>query len=219
MKGIPSTPTDNIYKFMAISGLWFIAGFIALYIWLVNTQIQLDKEALKSQSYFFSINMERKIERRLESIKKNEFDKNRLDWVHSSYTPEQEILFISKALKNHQETIKNNSDVLDSKTGEKLKLMARWDVLIAGALYIALMVGLTWFGFSRWITKTHFIDEETRSFDRKIKEKTLEKLKSEEQMRVLDRDIKERTLRKLDMEIQQLKLTNQLTSRLRRRTH
>ena len=53
MKGIPSTPTDNIYKFMAISGLWFVAGFIALYIWLANTHIQLDKESLRSQSYFF----------------------------------------------------------------------------------------------------------------------------------------------------------------------
>lgn len=204
---------------MAISGLWFIAGFIALYIWLVNTQIQLDKEALKSQSYFFSVDMEWKIKRRLESIEKNEFDKNRLDWVLSSYTPEEEVLFISKALKNHQETIKNNKDVLDSKTGEELKLVERWDVIIAGILYVALMIGLTWFGFSRWITKIHLIDEETRFFDREIKEKTLEKLKSEEQIRVLDRDIKERTLRKLDMEIQQLKLTSQSTSRLPRRTH
>jgi hypothetical protein len=219
MKGIPSTPTDNIYKFMAISGLWFIAGFIALYIWSVNIQIQLDKEALKSQSYFFSVNMERKINRRLKSIEKGEYELNRLDWVHSSYTPKQEKFFISKALENHQETIKNNNDVLDSKTGEELKLIERWDVLIAGALYIALMVGLTWFGFSRWITRTHFVDEETKSFDRKIKEKTLEKLNAEEKMRGLERDIKEKTLEKLDAEIQQLKLTSQSTSRLWRRTH
>jgi len=90
LKGIPSAPTDNIYKFMAISGLWFIAGFIALYIWSVNTQIQLDKEILKAQSYFFSIKIERTIKKRLESIKKEEFDRNRLDWVPASYKPEQE---------------------------------------------------------------------------------------------------------------------------------
>ncbi|WP_218396777.1 hypothetical protein [Alteromonas lipotrueae] len=240
MKGIPSTPTDNIYKFMAISGLWFIAGFIALCIWLINTQIQLDKEGLKSQSYFFSVNMERKIKRRLESIENNEFDKNRLDWVNSSFTPEREKLFITKALESHQEAIEKNRDILNSKTGEELKLLERWDVRIAGLLYIALMAGLTGIGFYRWITKTHLVDEETRSFDRDIKEKTLkklkseeqvraldrdikeqtlEKLKSEEQVRALDRDIKERTLRKLDMEIQQLKLTSQSTSRLRRRSH
>lgn len=198
---------------MAISGLWFIAGFIALYIWLVNTQIQLDKEALKSQSYFFSVNMERKIKKRLESIKKNEFDKNRLDWVNSSYTPEQEILFISKALKSHQETIENNSDVIDSKTGEELKLVERWDVKVAGILYIVLMIVLTWFGFSRWIKKTHLVDEETRSLDREIKEKTLEKIESEKQMRALELDIKKSTLRKLEMEIQQLEQTSQSTSR------
>ena len=196
MKGIPSTPTDNIYKFMAISGLWFIAGFIALYIWLVNTQIQLDKEALKSQAYFFSVNMERKIKNRLDSIEKGKLDENRLDWVPASYTPEQEKIFLSKAFENHQETIKKNKDAVNSDTGEELKLVERWDVRIAGALYILFMVGLTWFGFSRWI-KTHIIDETVKT---------------------LDREIKEKSLKKLELEIQQLKLTNQSTSRLRRRT-
>jgi len=183
---------------MAISGLWFIAGFIALCIWLVNTQIQLDKEVLKTESYFFSVNMERKIKRRLESINNENLDENRLDWVHASYTPAQEKRFISKALENHQETIKKNKEVLDSSTGEELKLIERWDVRILGGLYIALMVILTWFGFSRWVTKTQIVDEEAKALDLKIKE---------------------RTLKKLDLEIQQLKLTSQLTSRLRRRTH
>ncbi|GHA95968.1 hypothetical protein ACFFLG_03620 [Shewanella indica] len=196
LKGIPSTPTDNIYKFMAISGLWFIAGFIALYIWLVNTQIQIDKEALNSQAYFFSVNMERKIKNRLDSIEKGKLDENRLDWVPASYTPEQEEMFLSKALENHQETIKKNKDALNSDTGEELKLVERWDVRIAGALYILFMVGLTWFGFSRWV-KNHIIDETVKT---------------------LDREIKEKSLKKLELEIQQLKLTNQSTSRLRRRT-
>ncbi len=188
MKGIPSTPTDNIYKFMAI----------ALYIWMVNTQIQLYKESLKTQSYFFSVNMERKIENRLDSIKNKNFDENILDWVHRSYTPEQEKNFITKALDNHKETIKNNKGVLDSNIGEGLKLLERWDIRIAGGLYVFLMVGLTWFGFSRWVTKTHLVDEK---------------------LRVLDLEIKEKTLKKLELEIKQLKLTSQSTSRLRHRAH
>lgn len=197
MKGIPSTPTDNIYKFMAISGLWFFVGFIALYIWLVNTQIQLDKESLRSKSYFFSVNMERNINNRLSSIENKKLDENRLDWIPVSYTPEQEKKFLNKALKNHQDTIEKNKDVLDSNTGEELKLIERWDVRIAGILYIALMVCLTLFGFSRWITKTHIVDEELRN---------------------LERDIKVKTLEKLELEINQIKLTNQLTSRPWRRT-
>jgi len=196
LKGIPSTPTDNIYKFMAISGLWFIAGFIALYIWLVNTQIQLDKESLRSQSYFFSVNMERNIKTRLGSINNEKFDENRLDWVPASYTPEQENKFLTKALENHQDTINKNKDVVDSNIGEELKLIERWDVRIAGALYIFLMVGLTWFGFSRWVTKTHIVDEELRN---------------------LERDIKLKMLLKLELEINQIKLTSQLTSRPWRR--
>jgi hypothetical protein len=54
MKGLPNPPTDNIYKFMAISGLWLFAGFVALYIWLVSVQIQLDKDSARLQSYSFS---------------------------------------------------------------------------------------------------------------------------------------------------------------------
>lgn len=182
---------------MAISGLWFIAGFIVLYIWLANTQLQLDKESLRSQSYFFSVNMERNIKTRLASIENEKFDENRLDWVPSSYTLEQEENFLSQALKNHQDSINENKNVLDSNTGEELRLIERWDVRLAGALYIALMIGLTWFGFSRWVTKTHFVDEKLRN---------------------LERDIKLKTLNKLELEISQIKLTSQLTSRPWRRT-
>lgn len=197
MKGIPSTPTDNIYKFMAISGLWFIAGFIALYIWLVNAQIQLDKELLRSQSYFFSVNMERNIKTRLSSIENEKFEENRLDWVPVTYTPEQEKKFLTKAIKNHQDSINKNKDVLDSNIGEELKLFKRWDVRGGVALYIALMLGLTGFGFSRWVTKIHTVDEGLRN---------------------LERNIKQKTLQKLELEINQIKLTNQLTSRRWRRT-
>jgi hypothetical protein len=161
---------------MAISGLWFIAGFIALYIWLVNTQNQLDKESLKSQSYFFSVNMERNIKTRLNSIENEKFDEKRLDWVPVSFTPDQEKKFLTKALENHQESIEKNKDVFNSNTGEELKLIERWDVRVAGALYVALMVGLTWFGFSRWVTKTHFVEEELRNLERDIKLKTLQNL-------------------------------------------
>jgi hypothetical protein len=214
LKGIPSTPTDNIYKFMAISGLWFIAGFIAIYLWLVTTQIQLDKEALKSQQYYFSVNMERKIEKRLASIENKNFGENSLDWVSVSYTPKQEKEFISKALKNHQETIQNNKSVNESTIGDKLKLLERWDVRVGAILYIILMVILTWFGFSRWVKKTHLVDEEIKSLDQKIKDKNLKKLETEEETKNLDREIKEKTLEKLEVEIQQIKLTSQPIEKL-----
>lgn len=194
MNGIPSTPTDNIYKFMAISGLWLCAGFIALCIWIVNTQVQLDKERLKSQSYFFSVNMEREIENRLNSIGAGKPAENRLHWVPASYTLEQEKQFISEALKNHQETISKNKDVLESTTGEEFRLLERWEVKIFGLFYVFLMTGLTWFGFSRWVTKTHLVDEELRN---------------------IDKDIKLKSLEKTELEIKQLKLTIQSALRLR----
>ena len=181
---------------MAISGLWFVVGFIALYIWLVNTQVQLDKERLKSQAYFLSVNMERGIQNRLNAILAHKPAENRLGWVPTSWTLEQEAKILSIALENHQETIRKNKDVLESRTGEGLLLLERWDVRIAGALYISLMVGLTYFGFSRWFAKTHLVDEELRN---------------------IDRDIKLKSLEKTALEIKQLKLAIRSTLRLRHR--
>lgn len=197
MKGIPSTPTDNIYKFMAISGLWLIAGFFVLYAWLVNVQVQLDKDMIRSQAYFFSVNMERNIKQRLDSIDEEKFDENRLDWVPERFSIKEERHLLNIAYENHKKSIEKNEDVLESNPGEKLQLIKRWDVRVASGVYVFLMVGLTWFGFSRWVTKTHLV---------------------EERLRDLDREIKRRTLEKLELEIKQIKLTNQSTSRLGRRT-
>lgn len=197
MNGIPIAPTDNMYKFMAISGLWFFAGFIAFYIWLVNVDIQLEKEKLRTQAYFVSVNMEREIENRLKSIKDGKVSENRLDWVPASFTSEQETLFIRQALTNHRLTISKNKDIIDNRIGEELSLFDRWDVMIAGIVYVTLMVGLIWFGFSRWITKTHFLDEK---------------------LKYLERDIKIKSMEKMELEIKQLKLTCQSILRLRRQT-
>ncbi len=41
------------------------------------------------------------------------------------------------------------------------------------------MVGLTWFGFSRWINETQYIDEKLKQLDLKIKEQNLKKVKLE----------------------------------------
>jgi len=190
MKGLPNPPTDNIYKFMAISGLWLFVGFVVLYIWLVSVQIQLDKDSVRLQSYYFSVNIKRNIERRLSSIEKKEYDKSRLDWVPSSWSVGQEVLFLNKALENHEKTINRNKGSLNSNTGENLKLFERTDLRAAFVLYVALMVGLIWFGFSRWIKVTHSINE---------------------QIKELDRDIKLKTLQKLELEIKQLKLTRRYT--------
>ncbi len=172
---------------MAISGLWFIAGFLALYVWLVSVQVQLDKDRIRSQAYFFSVNMELNIKRRLDSIEEGKDDENRLDWVPKNFSVEEEKYFLTKAHQNHQETIAKNKDVLDSNPGEELQLIKRWDVRGAFFVYVLLMIGLTWFGFSRWITKTHRLEEGLRD---------------------LDKDIKEKTLEKLELEIQQIKLTS-----------
>jgi len=106
-----------------------------MYVWLVNVQIQLDKDRVRSQAYFFSVNMERNIERRLDSIEAGDVDKNRLDWVPSNFSIEEEKHFLEIAQSNHKETIKKNEDVLDSNPAEDLQLIKRWDVRIASAFY------------------------------------------------------------------------------------
>lgn len=216
MNGIPTAPTDSIYKFMAISGLWFIAGFIVIYIWLINVQIQLDKDIRKSQLYFFSVGAKREIENRLNSIASGKINESRLSWVPSTYTLEQEKSFIYEALKSNQDSIDQNKAAIENKNSNELNLVERWDVRIAASFYIALMIGLTWFGFSRWVTKIHEPDEAFKKLDKEIKENMLEKIKSEIKQIKLDQEIKQKSIEKIELEIKQMKLAAQANLRLRR---
>lgn len=173
-----------------------MAGFILFFAWSIKTEIALEKEGSKISSYFYSVDMEMDIERRLEAIESKNFDGDRMDWVPSHFSIEEEVRFLTRALNRHRDTIEKYKVFLESNTREEIKIFRRLDVQIALVVYLAFMVFLTWFGFSRWIKKVHLMDEELRNLDRNIKIKNLEKL---------------------EMEIKALKLAN-YSNNLRRRS-
>ena len=214
MNILPSTPTDNIYKFMAISGLWFIAGFIFLYTWFIKTEIDLANQSQKIRSYSDSKVILNKINLRLESINTNEISANKLDWIPIDMDIKTEKIILLGAKDNHQKYIDKATKDIDKEIGNELKLFDRLDVRIVSIAYIILMVFLTVFGFFGWFKKSHKIDEQTREIDLLIKQKTLEKInleidsymKIEYPTKQSDLSLKLKSIEKIDLEINQMKL-------------
>lgn len=213
MNILPSTPTDNIYKFMAISGLWFIAGFIFLYVWLIKTEVDLKNHSQLIRSYSDSKIILNKINLRLESIRANKISDNLIDWIPADTDIESEKIILSEAKKNHQEYIDKVKNKVDKEVGEELKLFERLDIKIISFIYIILTAALTVFGFSGWFKKTHKIEEQTRAIDLLIKQKTLEKINLEidsyknieKQTKQSDLSLKLKSIEKIELEINQIR--------------
>lgn len=148
-----------------------IIGFIAAYIWVMKIDIQLDENIIKTSLYYQSKNMSDMINKRIESISKNNINENKLPFT-SSMPPEQETQFLKYALENHNNTMKENENSIGAKIGEELKIANRADVRIAALIYIATMTYLTLYGFILWHRRIQVIDD-------KIKERSLEKLELE----------------------------------------
>ncbi|UTW03976.1 hypothetical protein KDX31_02815 [Amphritea atlantica] len=176
MKWMPAIPTDNLYKFCAISGMWMFFGLVVLYTWIVAITIQIEKEGSASTSYYSSLITVSDIERRLDSIEKGLEKENKLDWTSTEWDIDQEKNFLEHALKNHRKSMKLNEYAINSDTGEQLNLIKRPAVYIPGLLYLALMSFLLVIGFFRWKTKIQDIDLEIRKVELETKKRALVKL-------------------------------------------
>ncbi|HCG8447415.1 TPA: hypothetical protein NJ582_001088 [Vibrio parahaemolyticus] len=179
MKGIPSTPTDNLYKFSAVAGLWFFAGLVASYIWLVSIEIKLDEELQKSSVYWRSLDAKNDLELRLISIKKGELESNEINWIPKQFKGEKELDFISNEILRHNEIIEENKKFVNTDTGSKLALLSRNDVVFMAFGYIIIMSCLLVFGFFGWYKNIHKKDNEIKDLDIEIKKKAIYKVNLE----------------------------------------
>ncbi len=179
MNWLPSPPTDNLYKFVAISGLWLLLGLLVFFSWLGYLQFQNSKEAKRSQAYFFSERMEIQISARLDSIKANRPKENKLEWTPPDATLEQEQQFLQMALNNHRQTIEKNKDVLDRKPGEDLEILKAMGFYWLMPVYVFFAVSCPFIGFLGWYRKIQKPSEEAHGLDCRVKEITILKIEAE----------------------------------------
>ncbi|RBC02804.1 hypothetical protein C3E97_008600 [Pseudomonas sp. MWU12-2115] len=179
MQWLPSPPTDNLYKFMAIFGLWLLLGLLLLFAWFGYMNFKLDEESRDNQHYYFSKNMKLDISRRLASLEANNSGENKLEWVPENSSPDQEKSFLKEALKNHEETMESTKYVLKSQTGRDLKIFEASGALWILWLYVAIAIACPYLGFKWWYKKIQLPNEAANDMELKIKEASLLKLQIE----------------------------------------
>lgn len=179
MRWIPSVPTDNLYKFMAVSGMWMAFGLIVFFGWLVSIDIQMAKESKEAQAYFFSANMISQIDRRIASLDAGKIDENGIPGISTSLDPDQERRFLQEAAKNHRRTMDEYAGSINKNSGEKLDVLKRTDVQIAGVVYILFAAVFLGVGFTRWVVRVHDVDMQMRDLDLQAKHLAVVKLNLE----------------------------------------
>lgn len=179
MQLLPTPPTDNLYKFMAISGLWLVAGILLFMFWLVYWGFQSQIEMKHSQEYFFSVNMEREISSRINSINSGKYDENKLSWVPAGSTPEQERSFLKFGLDNHRKTIEKYKKEVEAERIDIIEYIGEKYLIVCLSLYASVMSFFLVFGFSWWYKKVQKPSEKMHDIDYKIKQLTQDKLELE----------------------------------------
>lgn len=195
MNWTPSIPTDNLYKFMAVTGLWLLIGVLMLLGWLIKLDVDIQRHSKEAQAYFSSVSMLHSIKLREGSIAAGRLEENRLPGLYRYENIKDEERFLAKAAEAQEAAVSKHAYVLDEHPGYQLILLDRWDVKAFVIAYIVLAAFLFYFGFKGWKVNLHDVEVRRRTLDLEIKEKTLERLKldiSEARRRVVRRRISKR---------------------------
>ncbi len=177
MNWTPSIPTDNLYKFMAVTGLWLLIGVLIFLGWLIKLDVDIQRHSKEEQAYFSSVSILHNIKLREESIAAGRMEENRLPGLRHYENIEDEKRFLAMASEAQEAAVSKHAYVLDEHPGDQLILLDRWDVKAFVVAYIALASFLFYFGFKGWKVNLHDVEVRGRTLDLEIRERTLEKLK------------------------------------------
>jgi len=175
----PKPPTDNLYKFLAVTGTWLMAFVTIFIMYLGYINHEIKKISIKQDNYYFHKNTVNDINRRLSSIKKGEIKRNVLDWTIISDGSIKETTFLNAAKKRYIERIKQYESKPRQDYNELFKLVKATGFLWVVYLIIAIAVFCFYFGFRYWYSKVQKLSDISIQHDINIKKLTIEKMKQE----------------------------------------
>lgn len=110
MNPFPTIPTDNLYKFMALSGLWILFGILALMILLIY-QIHENEKFTKKQSTIYTDQSSiREYTRRINSISAGKTSENLIPYISDHFKKiKDELSYEKDVVKSNQDEIKRFS--------------------------------------------------------------------------------------------------------------
>jgi hypothetical protein len=173
MQILPSPPTDNLFKFMTVSGAWLFAGCIALLGFAIYSQLK-ESDSISYRSHIeYGQSVVREIDRRLDSISKGKLGENKpLQLCPDRQTPVQEMECLTQVKERWGRSIKEYEQ--QQAVGEyeyavrKLVTTKDFSYVYMGIFFVATV--LLVFGILGWL-KNQKMQNELLAKDLDIKKK------------------------------------------------
>lgn len=159
MNFFPTPPTDNLYKFLAILGAWgmlIAAGFLAL---LAHQNYETEKFEKKRMAFFQGENWIATAERRINSLKFNRTNENKIEGLSNLVKPSEELSMLSKQLELAKEYRAELKKVLEKEPNNDLPFLRTVGIL---NWFYGLLVGSGAFlcvGFISWMRLQKIADD------------------------------------------------------------
>lgn len=137
---LPTPPTDNLYKYMALTGLWLCFGVLALIAVLYYQNFE-SQEFNKQQSWMYSKeDAKRKFESRLDSLSKGRLTENTLKGISDRFTPKEEAVLLEKLRLSTAEEI----SILKKQTDTPPKTLFPFLSFLPFNEILGVVVSLSW---------------------------------------------------------------------------
>jgi hypothetical protein len=175
MQWLPTPPTDCLYKYVALNGLYIgIAALLSLgvlhYQQFENQQFNETKQRLISQQASLTT-----YEARLNSLATGKVAENTIPGLSGSMTPKNETAYLEGEVVITRERMKRLTQKNENPPTDwfPLVMFFRIDIVLVFLLVSAVL--MVFFGFGNW-KKSQGITDEIKELDRNIKRTQLRDL-------------------------------------------
>jgi hypothetical protein len=175
---LPSPPTDNLYKFMAIFGAWALL-ILALFVMSIGyISFKSREESQQAIAYTRSVGTVLHIQDRLDAIQAGRLNDAIVTWSPIQDGSDTEKAFLRKALQNNKEYLARHQG-----DAERHDAWTFWQILEAthGIVFILIFGGVGIFcfiyGFRRWYKRVQRVSDAILLGKQTLQELTNQKLK------------------------------------------
>jgi hypothetical protein len=181
LKFLPTPPTDNLYKFSAISGLLCCLGSIVVLVYFTYLGVHFDKAGeLQMHSYSAQKTLD-KVNCRLDALKNGDVDKCPLDTMKLKDGSEKEVSLLNNIKKVQESTV--NEYKKHSGIAKPLSENIEWVVEKKVYWIITSIPGLSFilfcFGFVSWYRKVQKPSNQMTILNLEIRQLEKSKLEAE----------------------------------------
>lgn len=168
MNWIPNLPTDSLHKYLALHGLWFIYGVLALLVFLQHQNFKHDEFNQKQAWLHSKEEAVRKFKDRIKSISSGKLTENNIPGITDHFTPKDEILFLNNAIVLNKADIDNLAQEVKKQPESLFPFLNYLHIDVILLLVLTAAFIFTSFGFSNW-WKLQRISDEIQKHDLELK--------------------------------------------------